>query len=94
MISWTMLKSLISEDEFYSILNNENITDKQYEHAQNVWNTFQFKNMGEYHDLYLKSDILLLADVFENFRKTCLQFYNIRPRSLFYSSGSIMGFDA
>ena len=48
---------LPNKDEFYSILNNENITDKQYEHAQNVWNTFKLKNMGNYHDLYLQSDI-------------------------------------
>ena len=78
---------LPSKDEFYSILNNENITDKQYEHAQNVWNTFQFKNMGEYHDLYLKSDILLLVDVFEIFRKTCLQYYKLDPVHYFTSPG-------
>ena len=68
-------EKLPSKEEFYSILNDEDITDDQYKHAQNVWNTFNLKNMGEYHDLYLKSDILLLADVFENFRKTCLQYY-------------------
>ena len=46
------------------MLSNEHITDKDYKHAQNVWNTFNLKSMGQYHDLYLKSDILLLADVF------------------------------
>ena len=45
------------------------------------------KTMGEYHDLYLKSDILLLADVFENFRKTCLQYYKIDPCHYFTSPG-------
>ena len=65
---------LPKKQDFYSILNNEHISDEQYTHAQNVWNTFDLKTMGDYHDLYLKSDILLLADVFENFRKTCLQF--------------------
>lgn len=65
------------EDHFYSTLNNENITDDKYNHAQDVWNKFNLKTMGEYHNLYLKSDILLLADVFENFRKTCLQYYKI-----------------
>ena len=73
--------------EFYSLLNDEDITDDQYKHAQNVWNTFDLKNMGEYHDLYLKSDILLLADVFENFRKTCLQYYKLDPCHYFTSPG-------
>ena len=45
------------------------------------------KTMGEYHDLYLKSDILLLADVFENFRKTCLQYYKLDPYHYFTSPG-------
>ena len=67
------------QQDFYSILNNEHISDEQYKHAQNVWDTFNLKTMGDYHDLYLKSDILLLADVFENFRKTCLQYYKLDP---------------
>ena len=53
-------------------MNNEHISDEEYNHAQTVWDTFELKTMGEYHDLYLQSDVLLLADVFENFRKTCL----------------------
>ena len=78
---------LPSKEEFYSILNDEHITDEQYKHAQTVWDTFSLKNMGEYHDLYLKSDILLLADVFENFRKTCLQYYKLDPCYYFTSPG-------
>ena len=75
------------QQDFYSILNNEHISDEQYKHAQNVWNTFNLKTMGDYHDLYLKSDILLLADVFENFRKTCLQYYQLDPCHYFTSPG-------
>ena len=80
-------EKLPSKEEFYSILNDEHITDEQYKHAQTVWDTFSLKNMGEYHDLYLKSDILLLADVFENFRKTCLQYYKLDPCHYFTSPG-------
>ena len=78
---------LPTKEEFYSILSNERITDGDYQHAQNVWKTFKLQNMGEYHNLYLKSDILLLADVFENFRKTCLQYYKLDPCHYFTSPG-------
>ena len=78
---------LPTKEEFYSILNNEHISDKDYCHAKKVWNTFQLQTMGEYHNLYLQSDILLLADVFENFRKTCLQYYKLDPCHYFTSPG-------
>ena len=80
-------EKLPPKEEFYSILNDEHISDEGYEHAQHVWNTFSLKNMGEYHDLYLASDILLLADVFENFRKTCLEYYELDPCHYFTSPG-------
>ena len=78
---------LPNKKDFFSILNNEHITHEQYNHAQNIWKTFNIKTMGDYHDLYLKSDILLLADVFENFRKTCLQYYKLDPCHYFTSPG-------
>ena len=65
---------LPTKENFFSIMNNEHISNKDYQHAKTVWKTFKLKTMGEYHDLYLESDILLLADVFENFRKTCLEY--------------------
>ena len=80
-------EKLPSKEDFYSILNDEHITDKDYQHAQTVWDAFSLENMGEYHDLYLKSDILLLADVFENFRKTCLQYYKLDSCHYFTSPG-------
>ena len=52
-----------------------------------AWKTFNIKTMGEYHDLYLNSDVLLLADVFESFRKTCLQYYKLDPCHYFTSPG-------
>ena len=78
---------LPTKEEFYSILSDEHISDEDYCHAKKVWNTFQLQTMGEYHNLYLKSDILLLADVFENFRKTCLQYYKLDPCHYFTSPG-------
>ena len=80
-------EKLPPKEEFHSILNDEHISDEDYKHTQNVWNTFSLKTMGEYHDLYLKSDILLLADVFENFRKTCLEYYKLDPCHYFTSPG-------
>ena len=80
-------EKLPPKENFYSILNDEDVSDEDYKHAQNVWNTFSLKSMGEYHNLYLKSDILLLADVFENFRKTCLQYYKLDPCHYFTSPG-------
>ena len=78
---------LPKKESFYSILNDSNISDKDYEHAQKVWKTFNMKNMGEYHDTCLISDVLLLSDVFENFRKTCLEYYKLDPCHYFTSQG-------
>lgn len=80
-------EKLPTKEDFFSIMNNEHISNKDYQHAQTVWETFMLKTMGEYHDLYLKSDILLLADVFENFRKTCLAYYKLDPCHYFTSPG-------
>ena len=70
---------LPSKESFYNNLNMENIEDIDYRHDNNVFNKFKLKNLGEYHDLYVQSDTLLLADVFENFRNTCLKVYELDP---------------
>ena len=67
------------KEVFYSALNLEDISDEDYEPVQKVWNVFEIKNGGEYHDLYVQSDTLLLADVFENFRNMCLDVYGLDP---------------
>ena len=58
-------------------MKDECINEKDYLHAVNVWNMLRRKAMGNYHDLYLKTDVLLLADVFEKFISTCLEYYSI-----------------
>ena len=81
MDSWERFDetSLPDKEAFYSKLNLENITDKDYEHVQKVWEVFEIKNVGEYHDLYVQSNTLLLADVFENFRDKCIEIYGLDP---------------
>ena len=64
---------------FYSELNLEDITDNDYAHAQKVFRDLKLKIIGDYHDLYVQSDTLLLADVFENFRNKCIEIYELGP---------------
>ena len=71
--------SLPNKEYFYSNLNMENIEDIDYRQGNNVCKRFKLENLGEYHDLYVQSDILLLADVFENLRNTCLKVYELNP---------------
>ena len=69
--------SVPSKESLYSNLTMENITEMDYIHAINIFKTFKLNNLGDYHDLYVKSDTLLLADVFENFRKACIETYEL-----------------
>ena len=71
--------SLPNKKSFHSNLNMEYIEDIDYRHGNNVFRRFKLKNLGEYHDLYVQSDTLLLADVFENFKNTCLKVYELDP---------------
>ena len=63
------------------------ISEYGCEHAQKVWKEFKLKNLGEYHDLYLKTDTLLLSNSFEAFRNTCLQHYKLDPTHFYTSPG-------
>ena len=67
------------KEDFYSHLNMEDITDADYAHIKRVCKDFEIKNLGGYHDLYLQSGTLLLADLFENFRNMCLEIYELDP---------------
>ena len=78
---------LPSKEDFYSELREEGISDDDYAHAQNVWNVFKCKTFGDYHDIYLKTDVLALADVFENFRKVCMQTYGLDPAHYYTAPG-------
>ena len=73
------LKHLPSRNQFYSSLSQENISDEDYEHAKNIWKAFNMKNFGDYHDLYLILDTILLADCFQNFRKIIHKEYGLEP---------------
>ena len=74
---------LPDKESFYSSLNMKNIDDIGYRHGNNVFKKFKLKNLGKYHDLYVQSDTLLLADVFENFRNMCIKVYELDPAHLF-----------
>ena len=71
--------SLPSKEDFYSNLSMEDISDIDYRHANNMFKVFKLENVGDYHDLYVQSDTLLLADVFNNFRDMCLKEYELDP---------------
>ena len=85
-------EQLPSKEQFYSRLTEEDITNDDYNKAKQVWKHFDIKNMGEYHDLYLKTDVLLLTDVFENFKDMCLSYYGLDP--VYYYTLPNFAFDA
>ena len=89
MSSWDRFNetSLPSKGSFYSNLYMSGVGDKEYEHARNVWREFKIRNMGEYHDLYLKTDTILLANVFESFRNVCMENYGLDPAHFYTAPG-------
>ena len=80
MDSWERFSEtkLTDKKSFYNKLNQEGITNRDHEHARNVWKTHMQK-MGEYHNLYVQSDTLMLADIFESFRNKCMKIYLLDP---------------
>ena len=73
--------------EFFSSLKGKCISEKYYLKANNIWNVFKMNTMGDYHDFYLKTHVLLLADVFEKFISTCIDHYGLDSRHYFSSPG-------
>ena len=87
--SWKKFKekNLPPKDTFYNRLNMKGISDQDYEHAQQVWNTMERKTLGCYHDTFLATDVLLLADVFETFRNACLKKFKLDPAHFYTAPG-------
>ena len=87
MDDWEKFSETPEEEDFYSHLNMEDITDADYTHAKRVCKDFEIKNLAEYHDLYVQSNILLLADVFENFRNMYVKIYELDPAKFLSAPG-------
>ena len=81
--------SLPDKEAFYSSLNMEDVTDVAHRHAKRVSKSLNDKNLAEYHDLYVQSDTLLLADVFENFRNKCIEIYELDPAHFLSAPGLV-----
>ena len=89
MTNWDKFKEtkLPPREAFYSKLNMAGVREEDSEHARRVWKEFGLKDLGEYHDLYLKTDVILLANVFEEFRKVCLKNYGLDPAHFYTAPG-------
>ena len=89
MDSWEKFDEILLPDKkhFNSKLTIENITDVDHRHARTVFKSFNNKHFGDYHDLYVHSDTLLLADVFENFRDQCVELYELDPANFLTAPG-------
>ena len=89
MSSWDRFEEtkLPPKEAFYSKLNMSGVSSENYEHARSVWKEFGIRNLGECHNLYLKTDVILLANVFEAFREVCLKNYGLDPAHFYTAPG-------
>ena len=89
MDNWERFNEVVFPDKkaFYSNLNIEGTTDVDYRHANSVFKELKMINLGDYRDLYVKSDTVLLADVFENFRNMCMKIYELDPSHFLTAPG-------
>lgn len=92
--SWSKfsLKQIPSKKHFYNSLTSEHISEEEYSRAKKIWDVFNIRSLGEYTDLYLKSDVLLLCDIFEKFRNSSLHYYKLDP--VFYVTSPGLSWDA
>ena len=89
MDSWESFDetSLPDKKAFGSKLNEEGISNIDHAHSQKLWKIFEIKKLGEYHDLYVRSDTLLITDVSENFRHKCIEIYGFDAAQFLSVSG-------
>ena len=89
MMSWDKFEEtkLPPIEAFYSKLSTSGVSKDDYQHAQQVWKEFRIRNLGEYHDLYLRMDVVLLENVFEKFRETALKHYGLDPAHFYILPG-------
>ena len=88
--SWERFNEILPpKKSFHSELNLKDFGDKYYLHAQKVWEEFEIRNLGEYHDLYVQTDTLLLADVYEKFRDKCIEIYGLDPSHFLSAPGLV-----
>ena len=88
MTSWDRFEEPLPPIEaFYNKLNMSKISGNNYQHVQQVWEEFGISNLGDYHDLYLRTDVVLLTNIFEAFRDTCLKHYSLDPVHFYMAPG-------
>ena len=91
MNDWNRFKETVlpPKEAFYCTLNMSGVSGQDYEHTHRVWREFGVNKLREYHDLYLCTDVILLANVFEAFRKVCLDNYGLDPAHFYMAPGLV-----